>query len=135
MTQFNTLNVKLSNSQLNKLKSAIKNGTEVTLNISSNLIGSSNYETNFPHKLLWTNKQVSKFRKAFGIGWSANINFSKPQLPKMIQSGGILGHLLVAIPQVVFLAGKEALKRGISLASRLTPKLAEKQQNIILKKE
>ena len=53
----------------------------------------------------------------------------------MIQSGGILGHLLVAIPQVVFLAGKEALKRGISLASKLTPKLAEKQQNIILKKE
>ena len=52
MTQYNTLNVKLSNSQLNKLKSAIKNGTEVTLNISSNLIGSSNYEINFPHKSL-----------------------------------------------------------------------------------
>ena len=49
MTQYNTLNVKLSNSQLNKLKSAIKNGTEVTLNLSSNLIGSSNDEINFPH--------------------------------------------------------------------------------------
>ena len=40
MTQYNTLNLKLSNSQLNKLKYVIKNGTEVTLNLSSNLIGS-----------------------------------------------------------------------------------------------
>ena len=60
MTQYNTLNVKLSSSQLNKLKSAIKNGTEVTLNLSLNLIGSSNDETDFPHKLLLTDTQVSK---------------------------------------------------------------------------
>ena len=51
MTQYNTLNVKLSNSQLNKLKSGIKNGTEVALNFSSNLIGNPNDETYFPHKL------------------------------------------------------------------------------------
>ena len=63
MTQYNTLNVKLSNSQLNKLKSAIKNGTE--LNFSSNLIGNSNDEPNFPHKLLLTDIQISKIRKAF----------------------------------------------------------------------
>ena len=44
------LNVKLSNSQLNKLKAGIKNGTEVTLNFSSNLVGDSNDKTNFPHK-------------------------------------------------------------------------------------
>ena len=49
MTQYNTLNVKLSNSQLNKLISAIKKGTEVTLNLSSNFTGSYNDETNFPH--------------------------------------------------------------------------------------
>ena len=42
MTQYNTLNLKLSNSQLNKLKSAIKHGTEVTLNLSSNIVGDSN---------------------------------------------------------------------------------------------
>ena len=54
MTQYNTLNVKLSNSQLSKLKSAIKNRTEVILNLSSNLIGNSNDQTNFPHKLLVT---------------------------------------------------------------------------------
>ena len=48
-TQYNTLNIKLCNSQLIKLKSVIKNGTEVTLNHSSYLIGSSNDETNFPN--------------------------------------------------------------------------------------
>ena len=58
MTQYNTLNAKLSNLQLNKLKSAIKNGNEVTLNLSLNLICNFNDETNFPHKLLLTNTQV-----------------------------------------------------------------------------
>ena len=58
MTQYNKLNVKLSNSQLNKLKSAIKNKTEVTLNLSSNIVRDSNDENNFPHKLLLTNTQV-----------------------------------------------------------------------------
>ena len=47
MTQYNTLNVKLSNSQINKLKSGIGNGTEETLNLSLNVIGDSNDETNF----------------------------------------------------------------------------------------
>ena len=67
MTRCNTLNVKLSNSQLSKLKSAIKNGTEVTLNLSSNIIGDSNDENDYPHKLLLTNTQSSKLRNAFQI--------------------------------------------------------------------
>ena len=74
MTQYNILNVKLSNSQLNKLKSATKNGTEATLNLLSNLIGISNDETNFPYKLFVTNAQVSKIRKTFANGSPANIN-------------------------------------------------------------
>ena len=49
MIKYKTLNVKLSNPQLNKLKSGIKNGTEVTLNFSSDVINNSNSETNFPH--------------------------------------------------------------------------------------
>ena len=73
MTQYNTLNVKLSNSQLNKLKSGIKNGTEVTLKLSSNVVGDSNDENIFPHKLLLTNTQVSKFPKAFVNNSSVNI--------------------------------------------------------------
>ena len=56
MTHYNTLNVKLSNSQLNKLKSGIKNGTEVTLKISLNVDGDSIDENNFPHKLLLIHK-------------------------------------------------------------------------------
>ena len=60
MTQYNSLNVKLSNSQLNKLKSAIKDETEVVLRLSSNMIGHN--ETNFSHKLLLTNTQVSNLR-------------------------------------------------------------------------
>ena len=90
MTQYNTSNVKLSNSQLNKLKSGIKNGTEVTLNLSSNFIGNSKDETHFPHKLSLTDTEVSKIRRAFANGFSANIKFSKTQLSKMIQLGGFL---------------------------------------------
>ena len=59
MTQYNRLNVKLSNSQLNKLISAIKNKSDVVLRLSSNMIGDN--ETNFPHKLLLTNYQNLKY--------------------------------------------------------------------------
>ena len=92
MTQYNSLNVKLSNSQLNKLKSAIKDETEVVLRLSSNMIGDN--ENNFPHKLLLTNRQVSNLRKAFANHLSADIKLSKTQLSRMIQSGGFLGRLL-----------------------------------------
>ena len=94
MTQFNTLNVKLCNSQLNKLKFEIKNGTEVTCKISSNVVGDSNDENNFPHKLLLTNTQVSRLRKAFENGASANIKLSKTHLHKIGQSGRYLGRHL-----------------------------------------
>ena len=92
MTQYNSLNEKLSNSRLNKLKSAIKNETEVVLRLASNMIGDN--ETNFPHKLLSTNRQVTNLRKAFANHLSTDIELSKTQLSKMIQSGGILGRLL-----------------------------------------
>ena len=59
MTEYNTLNVKLSNSQINKLKPGIKNGAKITLKISSNIIGDSDDKNNFKHKLLLTNTQFS----------------------------------------------------------------------------
>ena len=77
MTQYNSLNVKLSNSQLNKSKSAIKNESEVVLRLSSNIIGNSDDETNFPHKLLLTNRQVVNLRKAFASHLSTGIKLSK----------------------------------------------------------
>ena len=94
MTQYNSLNLKLSNSQLNKLKSSIKNETDVVLRISSNMVGNSNDNTNFPHELLLTNRQVANIRKAFANRSSTDIKLSKTQFSKMIQSGGFLGRLL-----------------------------------------
>ena len=91
MTQYNSLNVKLSNSQLNKFKSAIKNETEVVLRLSSNMIGDN--ESDFPHKLLLT-RQVAKLFKAFANYSSRDIMLSKTQLSKMIQSGGFLDRSL-----------------------------------------
>ena len=92
MTQYNSLNVKLWNSQLNKFMSAIKNETEVVLRLSSNMVGDN--ETNFPQTLSVTNSQVSNLRKAFANHLSTDIKLSKTQLSKMIQSGGFLGKLL-----------------------------------------
>ena len=77
MTEYNTLNVSLSNSQLNELKSGIKNGTEVTLNLSSIVIGNSNDDTNFWHRLLLTNTEVSRLCEVFANNSSANIKLAK----------------------------------------------------------
>ena len=82
MTQYNSLNVKLPNSQRNKLKSTIKNQTDAVLRLSSNVVGNSNNETNFSHKLLLTNRQILSLRKAFANHTSVDIKLSKAQLTK-----------------------------------------------------
>ena len=92
MTQYNCINLKLSNSLLSKFKSAIKYETKVVLRLSSNMIDDN--ETNFPHQLLLTNRQVVNICKAFTNNSSIDIKLSKTQLSKMIQSGGFLGRLL-----------------------------------------
>ena len=80
--------------KLNKLKSEIKNGTQVTLNLSSSFIGDIDDETTFPHQLLLTNTQVSKFlATAFANGSSANTKLSKTQFSKRAQFGGFIGTL------------------------------------------
>ena len=92
MTQYNSLNVKLSNSQLNKLNSAIKSETDVALRISSNMFGNSDDKSNFPHKLLLTNRQVANLRKPSANRTSTDIKLSNAQLTKM-QKGGFLRFL------------------------------------------
>ena len=72
----------MSNYQLNKLKSGIKNDTELTLNLSSNMIGDSCEEIDLLHKLLLTDAKDSRLRKSFANGSSANIKFSKTHLSK-----------------------------------------------------
>ena len=73
MTQYNRVNVKLSTSQLNKLKSAIKNKNDVVIILSPNMIGDSNDKGNFPHKLLLTDRQVSSIRKGLANNSSVEI--------------------------------------------------------------
>ena len=116
MTQYNSLNVKLSNSQLNKFKLAIKNKTEVVLMLLSNMIG--NNETDIPHQLLFTNRQVSNLCKAFENHLLADIKLSKTQLSKMIQAGGFLGRLLGPL-----------LKTGSSLIKNVIKPLAKSGLN------
>ena len=77
----------MSNSQHNKLKFWIKNGTEVSLTRRSILTGNSNDETNFLHTLLPTDTQVLRLPKVFSNGSSPSIKFSKFQLSMLIQSG------------------------------------------------
>ena len=71
MTQYNSLNAKLSNLQLNRLKHAIKNETGVILRLSLSMVG--NDKANFPHKLLLTNRQVTNLCKAFANQSSTDI--------------------------------------------------------------
>ena len=93
MIQYNSLNVKVSNSQLSKLKSAIKNEIEVFWRLSSNMVGSFNDKINLP-ELLLTNKQVANIFKTFVNSFSADIKLLKTQLSKMILSRGSFGRRL-----------------------------------------
>ena len=90
----------------------MKNETEVVLRLSSNMICDD--ETNFPHKLLLTNRQVATFRKAFANYWSTDIKLPKTQLSKMIQPEGYLGRLLGTL-----------LKTGLPLIKNVIEPLAE----------
>ena len=104
--------MKLSNSKLNKFKSAIKNEAEVVLRSSWNMIG--NNEINFPHKLLLTDRQVSSLFKSFANNSSADIKLSKTQLWKMIQWRGFLSRLLGPL-----------LKTGLPLIKHVIKPLAK----------
>ena len=93
MTQCNSLNVELLNSQLSNLKSAIKNETELVLRLSSNMVGNFNDAIIFPHKLILTNIPVASLHKYFVNHLSTDIKLSKLQLSKMMQSGEFFGKI------------------------------------------
>ena len=114
MTKYNSLNVKLSNSRFNKLKSARKNETDVVLRLSSNMIGNSDKKSNFPDELLLTNRKVASLPKAFVNNSSTDMKLSKTQFSKIIQSGGFLGRLLGPL-----------LKTGLSLLKNVIKSLAK----------
>ena len=93
MVKYIKVNVKLSDSQLNKLKSAVKDQTGVVLRMNIRMFNVNN----LPHELLLTTRQTTKLRNAIENKMSTDIKLSKAQISKIIQSGGFLGLLLSKI--------------------------------------
>ena len=114
MAQYNSLNIKLSNSKLNKLNLTIKSKAEVVLRLSSNMINNSNNEANFSPKLILTNRQTTDLHKVFANNSSADCKLSKTQLSKMIQSEGFIGRLV-----------SQLLKTGLPLIKNLIKTLGK----------
>ena len=83
MVEYNTVNVKLSNSHLNKLKRAAKNRQGTTLRINAKMFSGNNLS----HELLLTIRQTTKLRNAIENNVLTDINLSKAQISKTIQSG------------------------------------------------
>ena len=83
MVEYNTVNVKLSDSQLNKLKSAVKSNEGTTLRINTRMFNGNN----LPHELLLTTRQTTKLRNATENNLQTDIKLSKAQISKIIQSG------------------------------------------------
>ena len=90
MVEYNKVNVKLSDTQLRKLKKAVKNKTGTTLRISLKIFNGNH----LPHELLLTTRKKTKVRNAFNNNMSTDLKLSKAQISKIIQSGGFLGRLL-----------------------------------------
>ena len=90
MVEYSKVNVKLSNSQLNKLKSAPKNQTGVTLRINIKMF----YGKSLPHELLLTTRQTTDLRNAIENDMSTDIKLSEAQISKIIQLARFLGSLL-----------------------------------------
>ena len=110
MTRYNSFNIMPSNSQLNELKPAIKNESEVVLRLTSKMIGNSDGKNSFPHQSLLTNRQVANLGKAFANNLSANIKLSKYQLSKIVQSGEVLDRLLCSLLRTGFPLMKNVLQ-------------------------
>ena len=90
MVEYSKVSVKLSDTQLKKLKTAVKNKTGATLRISFKMFNGKD----LPHELLLKTRQKIKLRKTFNNNMSTDIKLSKAQISKRIQSGGFLGSLL-----------------------------------------
>ena len=90
MVEYSKVNVKLTDTQLKKLKNAAKNKTGSTLRMSLKMFDGNN----LPHELLLTTRQKTKLRNAFNNNMSTDLKLSKARILKIIQSGGFLGSLL-----------------------------------------
>ena len=110
MVEYNTVNVKLSNSQLDKLKSAVKNRQGTVLGMNAKMLSTNN----LPRELLLTTRQTTKLRNAIENNMSTDIKLSKAQISKIIQYGGFLGKLFGPL-----------LKTGLPLIKNVIKPLAK----------
>ena len=110
MVKYTKVNVRLSDSQLKKLKDAVSNNTGTTLRISLKMFNGNN----LPHELLLTTIQKTKIRNAFNNNTSTDTKLSKAQINEIIQSGGFLGRLLGPL-----------LKTGLPLIKNVIKPLAK----------
>ena len=94
MVEYNTVNAKLSNLQLNKVESAMENKHVTTLRMNARIFSANK----LPHELLLTTRQTTKLRNPIENNVSTGMKFSKTQISKIIQSGGFLGALLSKLP-------------------------------------
>ena len=110
MVEYNTVNAKLSNLQLNKLKSVAKNNQGTTLRMNARILSAND----LPHELLLTTRQTTNPRNAIENNISTDVKLSKAQISKIIQSGGFLGKLLGPL-----------LKSGLPLIKNVIKPLAK----------
>ena len=110
MVEYSKVNVKLSDSQIKKLKDAVEDNTRTTLRISLKIFNGNNLS----HELLLTTRQKAKVRNAFNNNMSADLKLSKAQINKIIQSGGFLSKLLGPL-----------LKTGLPLIKNVIKPLAK----------
>ena len=90
MVESSKVNVKLADTQLKKLKTAVRNKTGTTLRISLKMFN----ENNLPHELLLTTRKKTKLRNGFNSNMSTDLKLSKSHISKIIQSGKFLRSLL-----------------------------------------
>ena len=110
MVEYSKVNVKLSDTQLKKKKSDVKDKTGTTLRMSLQMFNGNN----LPHELLLTTRQKTKLRNAFNNNMSIDLKLSKAQISKIIHSGGFLGRLLGLL-----------LKTGLPLIKNVIKPLAK----------
>ena len=119
MVEYSKVNVKLSDTQLKKLKTAVKDKTGTTLRMSLKMFNGND----LPHELLLTTRQKTKLRNAFNNNMSTDLKLSKAQISKIIQSRGFLGRLLGPLVKTGLPLIKNVIKplaKGVLISLGLT---------------
>ena len=127
MVEYNKVNVKLSDSQLNKLKNSVKDQTGATLRMNVRMFNGNN----LPHELLLTTRQTTKSTNAIKNNMSTDIKLSRAQISKIIQHGGFLGSLLSKLsgPLMKVAVRLKALEDSDILLKKILKQLKMKEKS------